>query len=89
MQSGKRKKIVDEANGAPNAVLLTARKYGVQGNQIRKRQNTISLVDLLAYPTPWTGEEQGVIKAAKNNLIIHKGPPLMLSDDVSNHIIQF
>jgi hypothetical protein len=52
MQSGKRKKIVDEANGAPNAVLLTARKYGVQGNQIRKRQNTISLVDLLAYPTP-------------------------------------
>ncbi len=89
IQFGK-KKIVNEAYAAPNSVKLTARKYGVQGNQIRKWQNnTIALGDLPAYPTLRTVEERGIIWAAKNNVTVHKGPNSMIPDDVANHIIQF
>jgi hypothetical protein len=69
---------------------LTARKYGDQGNQIRRLwNNAIVLGDLLAYPTPCIGEEQVVMKAPKNNLTLHKGPPFMISDESANYIIEF
>jgi transposase-like protein len=84
-----KKNIVDEAYAAPGGIKLTARKYGIQGNQIRRwRNNTIGLGDLPAYPIPRTVEERGVIKAAKTNLTVHKGPAFMMCDDATNHIIQ-
>jgi hypothetical protein len=50
--------------------------------------NTIALGNLLAYPTPCTVEERGIIRAAKINVTVHKGGNSMIPDDAANHIIQ-
>jgi len=85
-----KKSIVEEAYAAPCALKRTARKYRIQTNQICKwRNNANASMELPAYPTPRTIEEQSVIKAAKQNVILHKGHPGMLSHDEAHYILDF
>ncbi len=73
-----------------NALKRTARKYRIQTNQIRKwRNNANALMELPAYPTPRTIEERSVIKAAKQNVTLHKGRPGTLSHDEAHYILDF
>jgi hypothetical protein len=46
-------------------------------------------MELPAYPTPCTVEEQSVIKAAKQNVTVHKGHPGMISHDEAMYILDF
>jgi len=85
-----KKSIVEEAYAAPRALKRTARKYRIQTNQIRKwRNNANALMELPAYPTPRTIEERSVIKAAKQNVTLHKGRPGTLSHDEAHYILDF
>ena len=46
-------------------------------------------MELPAYPTPRTIEERSVIKAAKQNVTLHKGRPGTLSHDEAHYILDF
>jgi hypothetical protein len=46
-------------------------------------------MELPAYPTPCTVEEQSVIKTAKQNVTVHKGHPGMISHDEAMYILDF
>jgi len=46
-------------------------------------------MELPAYPTPRTMEEGSVIKAAKQNVTLHKSCPGTLSHDEAQYILDF
>jgi hypothetical protein len=84
------KKSIEEAYAAPRALKRTARKYHIQTNQICKWQNNANtLMELPAYQTPHTVEEQSVIKAAKQNVTLQKRRPEMFSHDEALYILDF
>ena len=83
-----KKNIVLEAYAEHGVIKCTARKYYIQANQIRKwRNNANALVELPAYPNPRTVDERSVIKAAKDNVTVHKGRASSISNQDVNYIL--
>jgi len=85
-----KKNIVLEAYAEHGVIKRTARKYNIQANQIRKwRNNANALVELPAYPNPRTVDERSVIKAAKDNVTVHKGRASSIPNQDVNYILDF
>jgi hypothetical protein len=85
-----KKNIVLEAYAEHGIIKCTARKYNIQANQIRKwRNNANALVELPAYPNACMVDEQSVIKAAKDNVTVHKGRASSIPNQEVNYIMDF